>query len=416
MLVEQLEQPLRIAFLLDNLSGGGAEKVVLNLAAGFARLGHRVDLLVCKAEGVLRNYIPAGVNLIPLRPVNSVRGTLAALLADPAGYREILGVIINRRKLPKAFRYIPAISRHLAQNDTSLLVSALPKSNINAVLARRMSGTDTRVVVGAHIHLSAQDSEGASRGKARIRALRPMMQRYYHQANAVVAVSRGVERDTRAYLSLPQGMVKTIYNPVAAREIKGLSEEVPEHDWFTGSDVPVVLGIGRFVQQKNFPLLVRAFAELRKKRPVRLVLLGGDESSAEQALHKAELEELANELGIAEDLDMPGYKENPYPYFRRSAVFALSSRFEGFGNVLVEALFCGCPVVSTDCPSGPAEILSDGEFGRLVPVGDTQGMTDALDAVLDEQIDGRALRARGEEFSVDRAVENYNELFSRLVS
>jgi glycosyltransferase involved in cell wall biosynthesis len=191
---------------------------------------------------------------------------------------------------------------------------------------------------------------------------------------------------------------------------------VPEHDWFTDSDVPVVLGIGRFVQQKNFPLLVRAFAELRKKRQVRLVLLGGDESSAEQKQHKAELEELAGELGVAEDLDMPGYKENPYPYFRRSAVFALSSRFEGFGNVLVEALFCGCPVVSTDCPSGPAEILRDGEFGRLVPVGDTQGMTDALDAVLDEQIDGRALRARGEEFSVDRAVENYNELFCRLVS
>ena len=115
---------------------------------------------------------------------------------------------------------------------------------------------------------------------------------------------------------------------------------------------------------------MRAFAELRKKRPVRLVLLGGDESSGEQARHKAELEELADELGVAEDFDMPGYKENPYPYFRRASVFALSSRFEGFGNVLVEALFCGCPVVSTDCPSGPAEILRDGEFGRLVPIDD----------------------------------------------
>ena len=407
---------MRIAFLLDNLSGGGAEKVILNLAAGFSRLGYQVDLLVCKAEGVLRNYIPAGVNLIPLQPVSSARGTAAALLADPAGYREILGTIVSRKKLPKAFRYIPAISHHLKQNDAALLVSALPKSNINAVLAQRMSGTDTRVVVGAHIHLSAQDSEGASRGKSGIRALRPMMQRYYHQANAVVAVSKGVERDTRAYLDLPQDMMKTIYNPVAAREIKNLSEESPEHDWFDNRDIPVVLGIGRFVQQKNFPLLVRAFAELRKKRPVRLVLLGGDESSGEQPRHKAELEELADELGVAEDFDMPGYKENPYPYFRRASVFALSSRFEGFGNVLVEALFCGCPVVSTDCPSGPAEILRDGEFGHLVPIDDAKSMADALDAILDEKIDSRMLRARGEEFSVDQAVNNYNELFSRLVS
>ena len=407
---------MRIAFLLDNLSGGGAEKVILNLAAGFARLGYQVDLLVCKAEGVLRNYIPAGVNLIPLQPVSSARGTAAAMFADPAGYREILGTIVSRKKLPKAFRYIPAISRHLKQSSVALLVSALPKSNINAVLAQRMSGTDTRVVLGAHIHLSAQDSEAMSRGKSRIRALRPMMRRYYRQANVVVAVSKGVARDTREYLDLPEDTVSTIYNPVAAKEIVGLSEELPEHAWFENRDVPVVLGIGRFVKQKNFPLLVRAFAELRKKRRVRLVLLGGDDSSCEQTRHKAELEELAAELGVAEDLDMPGYKENPYPYFRRASVFALSSQFEGFGNVLVEALFCGCPVVSTDCPSGPAEILRDGEFGRLVSVDDAQGMADALDAMLEEKIDSRVLRARGEEFSVDQAVDNYNKLFNRLVS
>ena len=414
--MEQTEQHARIAFLLDNLSGGGAEKVILNLAAAFARRGHPVDLLVCKVEGVLRNYIPAGVNLIPLRPVSSARGAAAALRADPAGYREILGLIVNRRKLPKAFRYIPSISCHLKQNGTSLLVSALPKSNINAVLARRLSGTDTRVVVGAHIHLSAQDSAGESRGRSRISALRPAMRRYYRKADMVVAVSKGVARDTMAYLGLPEDLVKTIYNPVAAREIKSLSEEPPEHAWFEQGDVPVVLGIGRFVPQKDFPLLVRAFAELRKRRPARLVILGGDEASGDQAQHKNKLKELARELGVAEDIDMPGYKENPYPYFRRASVFALSSRFEGFGNVLVEALFCGCPVVSTDCPSGPAEILRDGEFGRLVPVGDEKCMADALDTVLDEQIDGRALRARGEEFSVDRAVDNYNELFSRLVS
>lgn len=410
-----LEQPTHIAFLLDNLSGGGAEKVVLNLAAGFARLGHPVDLLVCKVEGVLRNHIPAGVKLVPLKPVSALRGTAAALAGDPSSWREILGVLVARRKFPKAFRYIPAIARHLKRSGVSLVVSALPKSNINAVLARRLSGVNTRVVVGAHIHLSAQESACASEGKSRIRELRPLMRRYYQQADAVVAVSNGVARDTVHYLGLPATLVETIYNPVATREIIGLSEESPDHEWFAQQEVPVVLGIGRFVPQKDFPLLLRAFADLRRRRPARLVLLGGDPSSGEQVQHRAELQELAKDLGVAEDVDMPGYKENPYPYLRRASVFALSSDFEGFGNVLVEALFCGCPVVSTDCPSGPAEILGDGEFGRLVPVGDSEALTAALDAMLDTPVDSQTLRARGEEFSVDRAVYQYNELFGRLV-
>jgi glycosyltransferase involved in cell wall biosynthesis len=410
------EQPARIAFLLDNLSGGGAEKVVLNLAAGFARLGHPVDLLVCRAEGVLRNHIPAGVKLVPLKPVSALRGVTAALTADPSGWREILGLLVTRRKLPKAFRYIPAIARHFKQSRVSLIVSALPKSNINAVLARRLSGVDTRVVVGAHIHLSAQESECTGEGKSRITELRPLMCRCYRQADAVVAVSNGVARDTVRYLGLPETLVETIYNPVATRGIISLSEESSDHQWFEREGIPVVLGIGRFVPQKDFPLLLRAFAELRKRRPVCLVLLGGDPSSGDQVRHRGALQKLALELGVAEDFDMPGYKENPYPYLRRASVFVLSSRFEGFGNVLVEALFCGCPVVSTDCPSGPAEILRGGEFGHLVPVGDRQAMADALEAALDATVDSRTLRARGEEFSVDRAVSQYHELCDRLVS
>jgi glycosyltransferase involved in cell wall biosynthesis len=410
------EKSARIAFLLDNLSGGGAEKVILNLAAGFARLGHPVDLLVCKVEGVLRNYIPAGVKLVPLKEVSALHGTAAALVADPGGYGEILGLVWHWRKLPKAFSYIPAIARHLRQNQTSLLISALPKSNINAILARRLSGVEARVIVGAHIHLSAQESDCARRGKSRVSSLRPLMQRCYCQADRVVAVSKGVARDTISYLGLPGSLVETIYNPVAAREIKSLSEEPVDHEWFEQRDIPVVLGIGRFVAQKDFPLLLRAFAELRKRRPARLVLLGGDPDSGEQARHRSELEALADELGISQDIDMPGYKENPYAYLRRASLFVLSSRFEGFGNVLVEALFCGCPVVSTDCPSGPAEILRGGEFGHLVPVGDRQAMTDAMEAALDASVDSFTLRARGEEFSIDRAVNQYSELYSRLVS
>jgi glycosyltransferase involved in cell wall biosynthesis len=411
-----LEKPARIAFLLDNLSGGGAEKVVLNLAAGLARLGHPVDLLVCKVEGVLRNYIPSGVTLVPLKPVSALRGVGAALAADPGGCREILGLTWRRRKLPNGFRYIPAIARHLRDARPRTLIAALPKANINAILARRLSGSDTRVIVGAHIHLSTLERESAKRGKVRAGAILPLIRRCYRQADRVVAVSQGVARDTTSYLGLPVDLVETIYNPVAVREIMSLSEEPLDDEWFEQRQVPVLLGIGRLVAQKDFPVLLRAFAELRKRRSARLVLLGGDPRSVEQVRHKAELQALAAELGIAEDFAMPGYKENPYPYLRRASAFVLSSRFEGFGNVLVEALFCGCPVISTDCPSGPAEILRDGEFGQLVPVGDWRAMAAAMETVLDTPVDNRMLRARGEEFSVERAVRSYDALCSRPVS
>jgi glycosyltransferase involved in cell wall biosynthesis len=291
-----------------------------------------------------------------------------------------------------------------------VLVSALPKSNINAVLAKYYSGTPTRVVVGAHINMSTQDTECYSSGKSKLRYMRPLLQRCYRRADAVVAVSAGVAEDIAKYLGLDREHVTAIYNPIETREIEALSHEPLKHRWFQEETVPIVLGVGRFVDQKDFPLLLHAFARLRQNRPARLVLLGGDESSAEQREHKRQLINLARQLGVQEDLDMPGFKINPYPFLRKASVFVLSSRYEGFGNVLVEALLCGCPVVSTNCPSGPAEILADGRYGMLVPVGDEHRLAEAIGETLDNRRDMAALRVRGEEFSIENAVERYRRV------
>ncbi|MGB5409176.1 MAG: glycosyltransferase, partial [Thiogranum sp.] len=202
----------------------------------------------------------------------------------------------------------------------------------------------------------------------------------------------------------------TIYNPIDTKQIEILSYESLNHSWFDAGTVPVILGIGRFVAQKDFPFLLRAFAKLREKRQARLVLVGGDESSAEQREHKQELSRLAIQLGVQEDFDMPGFKVNPYPFVRKASVFVLSSRYEGFGNVLVEALLCGCPVVSTSCPSGPAEILAEGKYGMLMPVGDGNRLADAICETLDNPQDKAVLRARGEEFSIENAVERYRNV------
>lgn len=408
--MNQAVQPARISFLLDNLAGGGAERVMLNLATGFARLGHPVDVLVCKMEGSLCDKIPKDVNVVQLKASSSRLGILYALVADPASFQYVVKMAKLARKLPGTFRFLPALIRHLKKRQPAGLISALPRGNINAVLARRFSGASTRVIVGVHINYSVQQHDDQVGNKLKAQYMEHLVRRCYRQAHAVVAVSKGVADDVSEYLGIPQSRVSTVYNPIATRDIQAMAGESTSHPWLEAGDVPVILGIGRFVAQKDFPVLVKAFARIRKKLPARLVLLGGDESSAEQRLQQQRLVELAKRLGVEEDFDMPGFVDNPFSYLSKAALFVLSSRYEGFGNVLVEALLCGCPVVSTDCPSGPAEILADGKYGRLVPIGDEGELAEAIYWTLKNPPDKDFLRARGEEFSVENAVECYRRV------
>jgi len=402
-------QPARISFLLDSLSGGGAEQVILNLASGFAGLGYSVDVVVCKMKGALCNKIPENVNVVQLSAASSMRGILYALLADPGSLKCIAGMLLKIRKISGVFKFMPAITDYLRTRQPAGLLAALPKANINAVLARRCSGESTRIVVGVHAMYSACNTEndGLEPADGYMQAL---VQRYYPEADAVVAVSNSAASDISRYLGMPRKRITAIYNPIATSDIQSLSEETPDHPWFQPDSTPVILGIGRFAAEKDFTLLLKAFAKVRARQSVRLVLLGGDESSAKQCRQKRELIEQAKQLGIQDDFDMPGFVDNPFSYLGRASVFVLSSRCEGFGNVLVEALLCGCPVVSTNCPGGPAEILENGKYGVLVPVGDECGLAEAICKTLNTPPDKEFLRARGGEFSIEKAVEGYRRL------
>lgn len=406
----QKAQPPRIAFLLDSLTGGGAEKVILELAGGFASAGYTVDLLVCKMVGALQNKVPSNVKLIHLDSVSSLRGALCAYRADPGCLRPVMATLVRVGKVPGTFKSLPAVIEYLRTNQPEALLSALPKSNIIAVLAGQYYGGSTRIAVGVHTHYSAVSRLEEERNEINDSYMLDMMRRYYRRADVVIAVSHAAEKDACEYLRLPQDHVTAVYNPVATRDICELREAALEHPWFEPGGIPVILGIGRFVAVKDFPLLLDAFARVRQKREVRLVLLGGDFTSDEQGYLQKALFEQAERLGVARDLDMPGFVENPFAYLSRAAVFVLSSRCEGFGNVLVEALLCGCPVVSADCPGGPAEILENGKYGELVPVGDKSGLAEAICRALDSPPNREFLRARGGEFSVENAVENYRRV------
>jgi glycosyltransferase involved in cell wall biosynthesis len=202
---------------------------------------------------------------------------------------------------------------------------------------------------------------------------------FYPWADRITAVSEGVADDLAQAAGIPRERIQVIYNPVVTPEFKAKTEAPLDHPWFAPGEPPVVVGAGRLTIQKDFPALIRAFARVRQARPARLLILGeGEERSA--------LEAVVRQLGVERDVSLPGFVSNPYPYMRRAALFVLSSRWEGLPGVLIEAMYCGARLVATDCPSGPREILADGRYGQLVPVGDVAALADAVRAGLDGHI------------------------------
>lgn len=402
----------RVAFLLDNLNGGGAERVVLNMALGFSSLGYEVDLLVCELRGELCDSIPSDINLVVLDPVNKLPGFMTAVRrAGWRGLGAVLYWVATARKLPRTFRYIDAIIAYLRERQPEVIFSALRKSSVCAVLAASESQIKTRVFVGVQNSLSSRSEQSRKSGKGQVYSMVPMFRYCFSRAEGVIAASRGVAQDAIDFLGLPPERVHVAYNPVfgppAGADVGGAIL----HPWFRTGEPPVIIGIGRLVEQKNFPMLLRAFAAARQHTPARLVILGGDETSSDQMANKRRLQALAVELGIADDFLLTGFQRNPHHYLAASSLFVMSSRYEGFGNVLVEALLAGCPIVSTDCPSGPAEILDGGKYGTLVPVDDVERMSEAMLFTLRSEPDRERLRRRGSEFSLQQALDVYHTLF-----
>ena len=397
----------RIALFLPNLAGGGAEACMLRTAEALLCRGFRVDLVLCERTGPLLAEVPAGARLVELPSAPLALARALALAADPAGLRAMLAPVLLAWRPAKHLRHLPGLVRYLRAERPDALFAAMPTPNLLAVWARRLAGVPTRVLISERNTLSAM--LGGSR-RWRDRHLPPLLGRAYRQADGIVAVSDGVADDLAWQTGLPRARIATVYNPVITPELADMASQPVAHRWFLPGAAPVVLGVGSLSARKDFPTLVRAFARLRAERDCRLVVLGQAGSQKKTQEEQAELMALAARLGVAADVDLPGFVANPFAYMARAAVFVLSSAFEGLPGALIQAMACGCPVVSTDCPSGPAEILDGGRFGALVPVGDDGAMAIAIAATLDRPIAAATLQARAGMFSVDRAVDRYVDL------
>jgi len=375
--------------------------LMMNMARELAARGLAVDL-VCRARRA-KGQAPAGINVQTLADYPRVVGRILAWRADRTSRSVLARPVLFSLIAPEPLRILASLVRYLRSERPAVLISATTYMNLVAIWARDLAGVPTRVVVSEHDHLSQHISTGRDRGAWRWRYAPALLARVYPKADAIVAVSDGVADDLAERTGIHRARIRTVYNPIVAPELGAKAAADPTEPWLEPGMPPVILAAGRLVPKKDFATLLRAFARVRQTTDARLIILG-------EGREKRRLQALAHSLGIAADLKFAGWTENPYAYMARAAVFALSSIREGFGNVLVEALACGCPVVATDCLSGPAEILDGGGYGRLVAPGDVDAFAAALLATLAARPDPEPLRRRAQMFTVRRTTDAYVDL------
>ena len=382
---------------------------MLHLARSFTKLGRRVDLLLFRNEGAYVDSVPESVQVFELEAGTNLGGRLLVARADPAGISVLLKPLLLPLKTDSSIRYINALKRYLDSQQPDIVLSALTYTNLVALWAKKLSRAQTPVVVSERIALSVHRQNEARKHRWcwRWQFLLPMVRRTYQFAAGIVAVSDSVANDLVINAYVDRNAIATIYNPVVDNTISELAKEPLTHPWFDPGQPPVILGVGRLTAQKDFQTLLRAFALLRGEKNIRLLILG-------EGRQRAELTALAEELGVAADVDMPGFVDNPYQYMARASVFALTSLYEGLPGALIQALACGCPVVSTNCPGGSAEILEDGKYGRLVPVRHDSELADAIRSTLELPPDKEHLKSRAAEFSTENATRNYLDFIDNM--
>jgi glycosyltransferase involved in cell wall biosynthesis len=365
---------MKIALFVSSLNGGGVERVMLNLAKGLVDKKLEVDLVVAKAEGAYLNQIPTQVRLVDL----------------------------NASRVLKS---IPALVKYLKAEQPKVLLSAMDYANIIAVWAKYLSGVSTKVIVSEHWKPCDTRLSSTTKKRDLEQKIMPYLMRYsYPWADDVVSVSQGIADELVQNIRVPRKNITVIYNPAVSPENLKKASEVLNHPWLIPNQPPIILGVGRLHRTKNFASLIHAFALIKKQRQARLLILG----EGEERLY---LENIVKELELEEYVQMPGFVENPFAYMKSAAVFVLSSALEGLPTVLIEAMSVGTPVVSTDCPYGPAEILENGRYGKLVPLNNIEALASGIMEVLDNPPDNQKLMERTQAFKLEDVTDKYLNLF-----
>lgn len=372
----------KISFFLPPLIGAGCERVVLNLTRVLVDWNYTVDLVLPDTSGRHAQFtssIPKGVRIID--------------------FDLQISKTIYLQKLFKLRQYL--------DSEKPAIIFA----NVDYVgvtnLAISFSNTPTKLVQVVHSNLSQEFGKITGLGKN----IKPLLVKYFYpKSDGIIAVSKGVAQDLSQTSGIPLEKIKVIYNPVVTPELSVMAQKPVNHRWLQPGEPPVILGVGRLMFQKDFSNLIQAFHKVRGKQDCRLIILGGENYEREK------LENLIKELDIHDYVDLYGFSDNPFAFMAKASIFALSSRYEGFGNVLVEAMATGTPVVSTDCKSGPAEILENGKYGKLVPICNSEALAEAILDTLENPKDTTLLQERASDFTIEKITAQYLKFADSLLS
>ena len=364
---------------------------MINLVNGFAKRGIFIDLVVIKAKGSYINFVSEKVKLVDL-------------FSQSFSYR-----YISKSRIFQYLKYIiaiPLLIKYLRKRNIHILITTLHLSNFIALVVKKYFVKDVKLIVRIANTLSVESSKIMD---WKTRLLTKMVRLLLPVADAIIANSQGPAEDIKRHISIPSHSVHVIYNPIVSPAIVKQAAEPLSHSWFDDPGYHIILSVNRLCPQKDLPTLLRAFAETIKSVPSsRLIILGDGPDR-----HK--LESLTSQLGVRAFVDFVRFQPNPFPWMAKAHVLVLSSLFEGCPNVLIESMACGTPVISTDCQSGPREILQGGELGKLVPVGNYQELSVAIVETLQKSVSSGLLKKRASEFSIESSLECYSHLLKSMM-
>ena len=421
-------KPRHIAFVIDSMLGGGAERICLNVIKMMLKKNHKVDLILLKYSGPRLIEIPRAVNLFVIDkrfPKKKYTEKCSIEFEEIQWIKPLHGVLSKIRGFLRAERALEISNRshriphrrHLFQAismafyiDTErpdIIFSILGASNLASLLGRKLSVQDVPVICSIH---NAPEFD-------RFFAKNTMLSQLYPDADSIHTVSYGIADSLSNMIPSTKDKLVPIHNPIYLTEIKKLTEQPVEHPWLNsipanfshGSESNVILAAGRFDSQKNFPMLLQAFARTKTKRDIRLIILGDGQE-------RRYYQQIISELKIGNFVSMPGWVNNPYAFMSRARMVVLTSNTEGFPVVLIEAIACGTPIISTDCPYGPNELLENGRWGRLVPSGEPALLADAIGEELDIELDRKRLQRRASQFTPEILSGKYEHMINRTIS
>lgn len=364
-----------IGMLIGSLEGGGAERVALNLANEFAKRKIPFTLILRFKKGPYVKQLNSNIHVLELTANNPIIIVFKLIKACKKNQIDVLF----------------AISRY---NNILALIA-------NFVLRKRTIIREATTFDGFYKKKTINKLE-----RVKSQLFLKLIQFLYPKADAIVANSKDTAKDIENHISVSGNKIVVINNPLIDDQIQTQSNQPVDDEYFSNTSTPRIISAGRLVYQKNFQHLIKSFALLKKTMPsASLTILG-------EGPQETQLKELVKQLDLGNDVCFLGFVDNPYKYLKHADVFVLSSIFEGFGNVLVESLAIGLPVVSTNCPGGPREILDNGKFGALVPVNDEKAMSIAIIRVLAAKTDKQKLIDRSKIYSIEKITDKYFEVLS----